>query len=45
MREVTITCTLDLEDNNLYNSQLAGDQSDVQLAFTAGDDSMTFSFA
>ena len=42
VREVTITCTLDLEDNNLYNSQLAGDQSDVQLAFTAGDDSLTF---
>ena len=42
MREVTITCTLDLEDNNLYNSQLAGDQSDVELAFTAGADSLTF---
>jgi hypothetical protein len=42
VREVTITCTLDLEDNNLYNSQLAGDQSDVELAFTAGADSLTF---
>jgi hypothetical protein len=42
VREVTITCTLDLDDNNLYNSQLAGDQSDVSLTFTAGADSMTF---
>ena len=42
VREVMITCTLDLEDNNLYNSQLDGDSSDVQLAFTSGDDSITF---
>ena len=42
VREVMITCTLDLADNNLYNSQLAGDQSDVSLTFTAGADSMTF---
>ena len=42
VREVTITATLDLSDNNLYNSQLAGDQSDVSLTFTAGTDSMTF---
>lgn len=42
VREVTITATLDLSDNNLYNSQLAGDQSDVSLTFTAGADSMTF---
>ncbi|MEM7070303.1 MAG: phage tail tube protein [Pseudomonadota bacterium] len=42
VREVTITATLDLEDNNLYNSQLAGDQSDVELTFTGGADSLTF---
>lgn len=42
VREVTITATLDLEDNNLYNSQLAGDQSDVELTFTGGSDSLTF---
>jgi hypothetical protein len=42
VREVMITCTLDLEDDNLYNSQLAGDSSDVELAFTSGDDSITF---
>ncbi len=42
VREVMITCTLDLEDNNLYNSQLAGDSSDVELAFTSGTDSITF---
>ncbi len=42
VREVMITCTLDLEDNNLYNSQLDGDSSDVELAFTSGTDSITF---
>jgi hypothetical protein len=42
VREVMITATLDLEDSNLYNSQLDGDQSDVQLAFTSGTDSITF---
>lgn len=42
VREVTITCTLDLEDNNLYTAQLAGTQSDVSLTFTAGSDSFTF---
>ena len=42
MREVTITATLDLSDNNLYNAQLAGTQSDVSLVFTAGADTMTF---
>ena len=42
VREVTITATLDLSDNNLYNAQLAGTQSDVSLTFTAGGDSMTF---
>ena len=42
VREVTITATLDLSDNNLYNAQLAGTQSDVSLTFTAGADTMTF---
>ena len=42
VREVTITATLDLEDNDLYNAQLAGTQSDVTLTFTAGADSLTF---
>ena len=42
VREVTITATLDLSDNDLYNAQLSGVQSDVSLTFTAGADSMTF---
>lgn len=42
VREVTITATLDLEDNDLYNAQLAGTQSDVTLTFTSGSDSLTF---
>ena len=42
VREVTITATLDLSDNDLYNAQLSGVQSDVTLTFTAGADSMTF---
>ena len=42
VREVTITATLDLEDDNLYNQQLSGIQSDVSLTFIAGADSMTF---
>ena len=42
VREVTITATLDLEDNDLYNAQLAGTQSDVTLTFTAGADSLSF---
>lgn len=42
VREVTITATLDLEDNDLYNAQLSGAQSDVTLTFTAGADSLTF---
>ena len=42
VREVTINATLDLEDNDLYNAQLAGTQSDVTLTFTAGADSLTF---
>ena len=42
VREVMINATLDLEDNNLYAAQLAGTQSDVELAFTSGSDSITF---
>lgn len=42
VREVTITATLDLSDNDLYNAQLAGTQADVSLTFTSGADSMTF---
>lgn len=39
VREVTLTVTFDLEDNNLYNAQLAGTSSDVVVTFTSGDDS------
>lgn len=39
VREVTLTVTFDLEDNNLYNAQLAGTSSDVVATFTSGDDS------
>jgi hypothetical protein len=42
VREVMITATLDLSDNNLYNAQLANTQSDVTLTFTAGADSCAF---
>jgi hypothetical protein len=30
-----MSITADMEDNNLYNSMLAGDQSDVTLVFTS----------
>jgi len=39
VREVTLTVTFDLEDNDLYNAQLAGTSSDVVVTFTSGDDS------
>lgn len=42
VREVTITATLDLEDNNLYNSQLDGDQSQVVLHFQSGTKTLSF---
>ena len=42
VREVTITATLDLEDNNLYNAQLDGTQSDVSLTFSDGTNSLSF---
>ena len=42
VREVMINATLDLEDNNLYNSQLSGAQSDVELSFTSGTDQIVF---
>ena len=35
VREVTMAITADMEDNTLYNSMLAGDQSDVTLVFTS----------
>lgn len=39
VREVTLTVTLDLEDNNLYNSQISGTSSNVEITFTGGSDS------
>tara|TARA_R100000655_G_scaffold24339_1_gene48926 strand:+ start:758 stop:1699 length:942 start_codon:yes stop_codon:yes gene_type:complete len=39
VREVTLTATFDLEDNNLYNAQIAGTASNVEVTFTNGSDS------
>ena len=39
IREVTLSTTLDLSDNNLYNAQLAGTQGDVTITFTSGGNS------
>ena len=36
VREVTLTATMDLEDNNLYNSQISGTSSNVEVTFTSG---------
>lgn len=38
VREVTLTATFDLEDNNLYNAQLDGTASNVEVTFTNGTD-------
>ena len=38
VREVTLSVTMDLEDNNLYNAQLAGTSSNVEVTFTSGSD-------
>tara|TARA_Y100001937_G_C7078702_1_gene311860 strand:+ start:256 stop:1200 length:945 start_codon:yes stop_codon:yes gene_type:complete len=38
VREVTLTATFDLEDNNLYNAQLDGTASNVEVTFTNGSD-------
>ena len=40
IREVTITVTCGLDDNNLYNAQLAGTTSNCTLTFTDGADSI-----
>ena len=37
IREVTLNATLDLEDNNLYNAQIAGTQGTVDILFTNSD--------
>lgn len=37
IREVTLAVTLDLEDNNLYNAQLAGTQGTPDITFTNSD--------
>ncbi len=39
VREVTLTATFDLEDADLYNAQLAGTASNVEVSFTNGSDS------
>ena len=33
-REITMSCELDLEDNNLYNDMIAGNQSAIEIIFT-----------
>tara|TARA_R100001594_G_C3982796_1_gene250509 strand:+ start:120 stop:911 length:792 start_codon:yes stop_codon:yes gene_type:complete len=33
-REITMTCELDLEDNNLYNDMIQGNQSAAEIIFT-----------
>jgi len=33
-REITMTCELDLENNNLYNAMIAGTESSVVILFT-----------
>ena len=38
IREVTLTATFDLEDNNLYNAQIDGTASNVVVQFTSGSD-------
>jgi len=38
VREVTLTATMDLEDNNLYNSQILGTSANVEITFTSGSD-------
>ncbi len=38
VREVTLTVTMDLEDNNLYDSQISGTSSNVEVTFTSGAD-------
>ena len=38
VREVTLSVTFDLEDNNLYNAQLDGTASNVVVQFTSGSD-------
>lgn len=38
VREVTLTATFDLEDADLYNAQLAGTASNVEVTFTNGSD-------
>lgn len=39
VREVTLTATFDLEDNNLYNAQLSAPASqNVEISFTNGSD-------
>tara|TARA_R100000664_G_C2759822_1_gene150037 strand:+ start:3107 stop:4048 length:942 start_codon:yes stop_codon:yes gene_type:complete len=37
IREVTLSTTLDLEDNNLYNAQIVGTQGTVDITFTNSD--------
>ena len=41
LREITLECTADYESDVLYNSQIAGDISDVVISFTNGSLSLT----
>jgi len=38
IREITLTVTLEMEDNALYDAYLAGTQSDVEFSFTNSPD-------
>tara|TARA_R100000152_G_C6771101_1_gene197518 strand:- start:111 stop:1076 length:966 start_codon:yes stop_codon:yes gene_type:complete len=41
VREVTLTATFDLEDANLYNSQISGTSANVEVSFTSGSNQFT----
>lgn len=43
-REITMTCELDLEDNNLYNDMISGAESAAEIVFTKTGSSNTCGF-
>jgi type VI protein secretion system component Hcp len=43
-REITMTCELDLENNNLYNDMIAGTESAAEIVFTQTGGSNTCGF-
>ena len=44
IKEVTLECTADLEDNNIYNAQLDGTAGDVVISFSQGTGAAAHSF-